>query len=212
LFEAHPPGWLQRWWERPVYKGRALPYLSILDFGEGRHPIDPAYVWGCNFSIRRDVLLAAGGFHPDALPRTHLRYRGDGETHVSEFVRRTHGDALFDSRASVEHRVTKARMSCEYMVQRAYAQGISDSYTAIRRSKGSRPWIQRLGVACKQQVRRVFHRMASVLAWTDDSRRDLESILAHTAIAYLRGYTFHGAQVRKDPELLAWVLKPDYLA
>ena len=46
LFEESPPEWLVRWWERPVYKGRALGSLSILDFGEGVFEIDPGLCVG----------------------------------------------------------------------------------------------------------------------------------------------------------------------
>jgi len=67
-FALPPPAWLERWWNQPVYKGRALGYLSILDFGDGVFDIDPAFVWGCNFSIRKEQLIQYGGFHPDAFP------------------------------------------------------------------------------------------------------------------------------------------------
>jgi glycosyltransferase involved in cell wall biosynthesis len=89
LFEEDPPAWLLRWWKRPVHIGRAMGSLSILDFGDGIFEISPGYVWGCNFSIKREVLLKAGGFHPDGVPKEQLRYRGDGETHVSDVVRRS---------------------------------------------------------------------------------------------------------------------------
>lgn len=67
-FECEPPGWLRTWWNMPVGKGKALGYLSILDFGKLDGPIDPSYVWGCNFSIRASALAEVGGFHPDGMP------------------------------------------------------------------------------------------------------------------------------------------------
>ena len=79
LFEEPPPEWLVRWWDRPVYKGRALGSLSILDLGEGVFEIDPGYVWGCNYSIRRESLLKAGGFHPDSVPKERLLFRETGK-------------------------------------------------------------------------------------------------------------------------------------
>ena len=131
-FEFDPPGWLLRWWQKPVNNGRALGYLSILDFGEGTFEIDPAYIWGCNFAVRKDVLVAVGGFHPDAFPRELVRFRGDGETHVSDTIRSSGFRTVFDSRASVRHFVPKERMTKTYFAQRAFDQGISDSYSDIR--------------------------------------------------------------------------------
>lgn len=87
-FSHEPPACLERLWERPVLRGRALGFLSVLDFGGGRFEIDPGYVWGCNFSVRSSVLEAAGGFRPDGVPREHLHLRGDGESYVSTVVRR----------------------------------------------------------------------------------------------------------------------------
>jgi glycosyltransferase involved in cell wall biosynthesis len=210
LFEMPPPAWLSRWWDQPVARGRALGHLSILDFGEGRFDIDPGYVWGCNFSIRRDVLLAANGFHPDAVPREQLRFRGDGETHVSDMVRRSGRRTLFDSRASVHHRVSKDRMTTAYFEQRAYAQGISDSYTDIRRSGGlarrSRDWIRRHVRQGRELADRRL-RMASL----DPTAQELRSVQAAAAAAYRRGYAYHRIEARKDPALLAWVLRDNYL-
>jgi hypothetical protein len=59
---------------------------SILDFGNAIQEISPDYVWGCNFSIRKEVLLKVRGFHPDGMPDEFLRYRGDGETSVSREI------------------------------------------------------------------------------------------------------------------------------
>ena len=113
-------------------QGKVIGPLSISDLGQGRFEIDPGFIWGCNFSIRRSVLADAGGFHPDAVPANKLRFRGDGETHISDFVRRNKLKSMFDSGASIQHMVLEERMTREYLCARAYAQGISDSYTNVR--------------------------------------------------------------------------------
>jgi glycosyltransferase involved in cell wall biosynthesis len=81
-FLAPPPDWLARLWREPYLGGHAISLLSVLELPEGRREISPLQVWGCNFAIRRQVLLDAGGFHPDAMPPELIRFRGDGETHV----------------------------------------------------------------------------------------------------------------------------------
>ncbi len=210
LFEGQPPNWLSRWWDSPAGRGRALSYLSILDFGAGMFDISPHYIWGCNFSVRRDVLHCAGGFHPDAFPNDRLRWRGDGETHVSEWVLQNGLRAVFNSGASVHHRVPLARMTPDYFAKRGYAQGISDSYSDIRH--------------------RVLHGRAShamfphrpILNWMRQIKTNwtrapdqVEQELRDVKLAVLRGwragYRFHQRSVSEDADLLAWVTKATYL-
>jgi glycosyltransferase involved in cell wall biosynthesis len=211
LFENPPPNWLRRWWDQSTYRGRALGYLSILDFGEGRFDIDPAFVWGCNFSIRREVLLKAGGFHPDAFPPELLRYRGDGETHVSEFVRRSGLRAVFNSAASVEHFIPKERMTKEYFERRAFAQGISDSYTAIRRNRGLDLDLSESGRLIPLRLRSTASRIVQSLSSCRDTiGRELVAVQRLVTMAHWQGRRFHRQEVRSDPALLEWVLQESY--
>lgn len=210
-FSHQPPAWLQRWWERPVLCGRALPYLSILDFGGGRFEIDPAYVWGCNFSVRASVLEAAGGFHPDGVPKDHLRLRGDGETHVADVVRQQGWRAWFDGRATVHHLVDARRMTPEYFEERAFAQGVSDSYTAIRAAGSLMP--ERHGI--RQGLQRLLapaHDWWTSGAWrASPIEFKLRTVQARVRKSHRRGWDFHRTEVNRDPALLGWVLKDDYL-
>lgn len=203
-FQEPPPRWLTQLWETPVYKGRALPQLSILDFGEGAFAVDPVYVWGCNFSIRKSALIAAGGFHPDGFPESRLRFRGDGETHVSREIRRKGGLTVFTSEASVRHSVPPARMTPEYFRKRSWAQGISDSYTAIRSGRDH-------GFSPAAMLRKLIGKFRIRLDRRGASDPDLRSILAANHAAYWSGYMFHQREVRMDPLLKAWVLQDRYL-
>jgi len=209
LFDQNPPDWLSRWWESPVGRGRALSYLSILDFGGGLFDISPYYVWGCNFAVRRQVLLRAGGFHPDAFPKERLRWRGDGETHVSRWVVKNGLRAVFNSGASVHHRVPRSRMTPDYFSERAYAQGISDSYTDIRAR-----------VLGGQTAHAAFPRRV-VLNWmsrakerctpaSDQVGKQLRGVKLAALRSWRAGYRFHQQSVREDPDLLVWVTRTTY--
>lgn len=204
-FETPPPSWLRKLWERPVYKGQALGSLSVLDFGDGRFEMDPRYVWGCNFSIRREILAHAGGFHPDSLPRELIRFRGDGETHVSNHLRALRLRALFDSRASVHHFVPRHRMTHIYFGERAYAQGISDSYSAIRRARGIPSVPTRVWQVARETISRLLH---SIHARTKSS--EVADVLRIAQRSYWDGYWFHMHETARDPALLRWVLKENY--
>jgi glucosyl-dolichyl phosphate glucuronosyltransferase len=210
-FEGALPPWLGLWWSRPVEvgrrRGRALGYLSVLDLGVGSFDIDPVWVWGCNFNVRRAALEAARGFHPDGLPKERLRWRGDGEMHVGRTVRERGWRTVFDSAASVRHRVHASRMTPEYFAQRAFAQGVSDSYAEIRRGGGLRAdW--------KAPLRHWFavwrDRRQIRAASGDPAVVEWREVLAKVRRAHTDGVAFHRDAVRRDPALLAWVLKEDY--
>lgn len=131
-WEEEPPYWIYEMWMNVNEYGHALGHLSILDFGDKIIEIDPGYVWGCNFSIRKSVLLNAGGFHPDAFPQDMIMYRGDGETYISDYIRKSGLKALYNPKASVYHLVPRARMTIDYFCKRSFNQGISNSYSEIR--------------------------------------------------------------------------------
>ncbi len=54
-YEASPPAWIDQIWTRgPDHE--YCTYFSLLDLGERRREIDANFVWGLNFSIRRETL------------------------------------------------------------------------------------------------------------------------------------------------------------
>jgi glycosyltransferase involved in cell wall biosynthesis len=211
-FEAPPPSWLMRWWHEPVGRGHALGHLSILDFGSGEFDIDPSFVWGCNFSVRRAALDAVGGFHPDGMPKEQLRFRGDGESHVAREMQRLGWRARFTSAASVHHQVSAQRMTAVYFEQRAFAQGISDSYSAVRREgQAQLGALFRARLALAPCARELRERWRARATRSDATARMLLDIKLRTDRAYWAGFRFHQAQVRADGQLLAWVLQESYL-
>jgi glycosyltransferase involved in cell wall biosynthesis len=212
-FEHEPPPWLLWGWEQPVvvagHRGRALGALSVLDFGDGVFDFDPGWVWGCNFSVRAAVLRAAGGFHPDGVPVERLHLRGDGETHVSEVVRTRGWPCRFDGGASVHHAVTAARMTPAYFEKRAFAQGISDSYTRVRMRGKADGLLARLRARSKRAIDSLQPRIpvpkgaGAAEQWKD--------IVALERRANALGQAFHQCAVCTDPSLRDWVLQVDYL-
>jgi len=194
-YEVPPPDWLDSLWCADE-RGRWLGYYSVLDLGDTVRDISPLLVWGCNFSIRRAVLLDVGGFHPDGLPEELIHYRGDGETAVSLAVKARGLRAVYHPKASVHHFVSKNRMSWDYLRKRAFAQGVSDSYTRIRQSKGLR---------YNDEAIMALKKLALMVRYRGDKLR------ADLAKTYWEGFRFHRSWVRKDPAVLEWVLRKDYL-
>lgn len=208
LFMRPPPDWLRYLWNRESRDGsRSIPSLSIQERPEGQYPICPLQVWGCNFSIRKSVLLAAGGFHPDGMPKELIRFRGDGESYVSRYVEEKGMKCLFDSGVSVYHKVTPERMTIEYFRQRGFNQGVSNSYTQLR------------GQVTKPAKRPSLAHRAAYLGWNSLRRLGLRGLVARKAWHVLEaqragereGFGFHQSAYRDDPEVRAWVHREHYL-
>ncbi|MEI6372041.1 MAG: glycosyltransferase, partial [Nostocales cyanobacterium ELA608] len=79
-FQGSIPAWLWDFLQPSPYGGWCCPWLSLLDIGHDVDNINPNWIWGLNFAIRRDALLDCGGFHIDLVPKQYIRWQGDGET------------------------------------------------------------------------------------------------------------------------------------
>ncbi len=194
-WEGAVPGWIELFKTRTA-DGWWLGYLSLLDFGPERRPMPPEFVFGCNFAIRRQTLAECGGFHPDALPPELIRYRGDGETAVARAVRARGRQALYEPAARIHHRVPAKRLTPAYFRRRAFLQGISASFSEIRRHGGLPP---------SEPLRRRLTRRLRELV-----RPGRAPVVQAAEQAFREGVAFHREEVAKDPELLAYVLRTRY--
>ena len=177
------------------------PY-SLIDLGDQVREISPVFVFGCNFSIRRDILTDVGGFHPDGMPREDSRFRGDGESAVSEAIKVRGLKAIYHPKAAVRHLVSTSRMTPEYLHRRAYLQGISDSYEGIRK---------RGGLTLLTRFSDWLRARRALLIKPTNEKDSVESIRHVRSNGYWKGYSFHQREVWRDPALLKWVLKPSYM-
>jgi len=197
-YESAPPQWVELLWSSTPW-GKALGHYSILDFGHEVKKISPYYVWGCNFSIRRNVLLELGGFHPDGMPDELLRYRGDGETAIARKILARGYNTQFNPKASIYHWVSSSRMTLDYLQKRGFLQGISDSYTDIRTTGGITP-----NLRMKTYLRRAKSFVRNTIKkYAEPKKQYLKG--------YWKGYLYHQEQVLNDAELLKWVLKENYI-
>lgn len=202
MFLASPPRWLLALWNEPFKRNvRAIPALSIIEIDGPSKDCDSFLVWGCNFSIRKSVLLAAGGFHPDGMPRELIRFRGDGETHVSRFVKESGMRCIFHPGASVYHKVTQERMTFEYFRQRGFNQGISDSYSNIRNGN-AKPnknlLMQLIRWGANQLKNKVYLEPDAVYALSEMKR------------GYEDGYAYHQQMYEEDQSVREWTHKAKY--
>ncbi len=198
-FQAPVPNWLMQMWDKQPLGDRILGELSILDLGVVRRIINPFQVFGCNFLVRKRVLEEAQGFHPDGMPQTLLRFRGDGESYVSALVKECGGITCYEPDAAVWHQVSEERTTVDYFERRWFAQGISDSYTDIRNRQSLKRRIKRALITLKHLV------------------PDTNPLVCYRGLQrrfrrhWARGYLFHHWACWKDPLLREWVRQPNYL-
>lgn len=195
-YEIKPPQWLSRL-VVTTSEGEMLSQLSLIDFGQQLRQIDPCYVWGCNYSVRRDLVFECGGFRPDSVPFDIVQYRGDGEIALSKAIEAKGYKAYYNPKACVYHYVPKERMTAEYFCKRQFRQGISDSFTKTRLNQGP------------VDVNMQYPSM-EVTGAMDKARHTEELIKRAMERAYIDGFTFHQNHIRKDRSLLEWVLKENY--
>jgi glycosyltransferase involved in cell wall biosynthesis len=204
VYEVSPPDWLEGLWE-DFEGGRHCGHLSLINQGNTPKEIEPIYIWGLNFSIRRDVFFSCGGFHPDCMPKSLQRYQGDGETGLSRKIQSSGYRSLYHPDLAVDHYIPAYRLEPQAFESRAFYQGVCDSYTRIR-EKGCVANKNRMNPF--QKIYRSLQKKAEHKKVLKAST--LEEIEILMNIAYRGGYEFHQGEVRKDPSLLDWVLKPDY--
>lgn len=211
VFFGAPPRWLNSLWGSDE-QVRSLSWLSIHEQPNGIYPISPYMVWGCNFIIRKQVLLDSGGFHPDGMPQELIRFRGDGETYVSNYVAINHLSCMFDSRASVYHKVTPERMKLEYIRKRGFNQGVSDSYTSIRNPPKnplqSHVHEHKINLLyLRSRLRSVKRHFLNLTAFAGSSLNPAQVAFND---GYTEGFSYHQSAYASDPEVKAWVHRQDY--
>lgn len=206
IFLAQPPKWLLALWNRPYARNvRAIPALSIIEVKGVSRDYDPFFVWGCNFSIQKKILYAAGGFHPDGMPKELIRFRGDGETHVSRFVKESGMRCIFHPGASVHHKVTQERMTFEYFYQRGFNQGISDSYSKLR-SCGNLPKPLIKQNLLPKLINGITYQLTRLIPLEHEAKHALHEIKC----GYNDGYAYHQQMYHENEEIRLWTHKPKY--
>jgi glycosyltransferase involved in cell wall biosynthesis len=204
-YENTPPEWLECLWYRDADGRRTMAELSLIDAGGTIRREDPLYVFGLNFSIRKVIYHRCGGFHPDNLPTPLRRYRGDGETGLSLKLKAAGLAALYHPQVALKHIIPANRMTVESIEQRCFSQGISDSYTLIRREGITALTQPRIWKDLIRPLKRRFHREYLL------RKGDLPAIRKLMGWAHAAGYACHQIEVLRDPKLLQWVTKPNYL-
>lgn len=201
-FETTPPKWLIDLWNfNSIANGyKSISALSIIEFTKVNKEISPYLIWGCNFAVRRELILQAGGFHPDGMPSELILFRGDGETHISNFAANKGLKAIFCEGASVFHTVTKERMTFNYFRNRGFLQGISKSYFVLRNGESPRKIFTVVNLF-KILISKFFFIFLS---------KEAKNALSEYNKGHEEGYSSHQFEYKINKELKKWVHKVSY--
>lgn len=122
-------GRIQLWFEGPEppwLTPKLRSYLSELELGDHPHTLPPGHhPYGANCAVRREWFDKVGGFRT-GLDRKGKSLVSNGDTEFFRRVQAEGGDVVYWPQASVMHRVPAERLTRDFFVRRAYAQGISD--------------------------------------------------------------------------------------
>jgi hypothetical protein len=197
-------------WKNENGYGKTLGYLSLLDFGDNTREIRPWFVYGCNFAIRKKVLLEAGGFHPDSMPPELIKYRGDGESWVCRYIYQKGYTALYHPKASVYHVIPPERLTLDYFRQRAFIEGITRSYQVerygipLQREKIIKAFLLGILKPLKTLVKTNFSFPETLKEYR------FNKIMKAVNRSFKQGFIYHRDMTARDPELRGWVKKKNY--
>lgn len=197
-YEVPPPPWIEAI-KQPLPGGWAIPWFSLLDIGSNARDIPPEYVWGCNFGIRKDVLLKIGGFHPDGMPGELQHLRGDGESWVSRQCQRLGYRIRFEPTASIKHFVSRDRLTFEYLAKRAEASAISWVFKEVRSRNGMTAYCQMRLLA------------GAVRSWLKSYNHLTPHACRIIHRSYMAAVVRHARRCRRDAKLIDWINKPSYI-
>ena len=202
-FETNPPSWLEGFWTE-FEGGCRCECLSLIQCGDTIKPIDPVYIWGLNFSIRKKTFEDYGGFHPDLIPDTLQRYQGDGESGLAYKIQAAGFVGLYHPAAAVKHVIPAYRLTPVSFARRGFYQGVCDSFTRIRAERRVPAKLPGSWKDFFRPTKRKIEHNAILRGSTG------EGVLRLYWQGYSAGMQFHQNEVRNDQRLLDWVLRQNY--
>jgi hypothetical protein len=214
VWAVEPPAWLRR-----AAAGDTYSFLSLLDLGRGTFQIRPERVYGANLIIRRSVVIALGGFHPDGYPPELELMRGDGETGLMRKLAESGYTTMYAGDMGVGHVIPVKRMELSALRKRAYIGAISQSFHDLRAAAGLyKP--SRIATE-NARIARIREKVGSRLPWNGGIALVLRTQAARKATPLwlqrelqseaMRGYEAHQQRFHTDAEFRVHVLRDTWL-
>lgn len=198
-----PPVWLKEAAEINDHRGFMMTSLSLIDLRvQFVRNVNPNYIWGQNFHIRRHTLMELRGFHPDGVPNHLQRFRGDGETGLTMKFAAEGRRADYLAGLGVRHYIPTERMTYGFLERRSFLHGVSDAYSHLRAGGSHRT---------TQSPNSSFSRFFAT--WRPSARpigRRRANVERIRNRAHAAGKEFLGREYMQDSKLREWLHRPDY--
>lgn len=205
IFEGEKPEWLKYFWSETL-DGKVCSQLSLLDFGTDEKFIDPNFIWGLNFAVRKSTLLELGGFNPDTMPKKLQYLQGDGETGLTIKAKEKNILGFYQPKALVYHIITEERLTINYFLERFYFQGVADSYT-YRRKGDIIPKITRNKNILSSMVKYIKLLIRIIIKPYSYKNYILRYKCRK---AYEDGFFYHVNTLNNNPRIISWINKNNY--
>jgi glycosyltransferase involved in cell wall biosynthesis len=216
LYESIPPKWLDFFWNKET-EGKSCSWLSLLDLGSEVLEIDPNYVWGLNFTVRKSVFYNLKGFHPDNIPKHLQQYQGDGETGLTIKAKKKGFKAFYHPNVLLYHYIETDRMTIEYFSRRAFYQGVCNSFTDLRNKNNSSDINYNLDYNKRFSLSNFKNWLLK--PFSEFKKKEIDSFPPSYVLEYFHilnlkekeGYEYHQNMYKNDPRVRSWVHKMDFI-
>jgi glycosyltransferase involved in cell wall biosynthesis len=215
FFIDNIPNWFWHFTQGTPYGGWSCSWLSLLDIGKDIFDVNPNWIWGLNFSIRKESIIKLGGFHIDLVPKDFENLQGDGETGLTNKIKNSGQIAAYINNAKVYHLCSNDRLSVEYFCKRASYEGRCNAYTDCRyllTSKGKivpRAFISAVKRGTLILSKYIMFSLGSILL--SGSIKDYFTVRKHASLSYLNAYITHLRTLLSNQSMREWVCRNDYI-
>jgi hypothetical protein len=175
-----------------------------LDLGPEPMHVHPNYVWGLNFTVRKSTFIELGGFHPDNIPKRLQHFQGDGDTGLTIKASEEGLKALYHPDIALLHKISAPRLTLEYFDERAYYQGVGNSFTYLRGQFGLYKTQKENSVI--DRIKRIVYNGYKKITISGPEKRIKNRISSKLD----EGFKFHQKAFKESTVVKNWVLKENY--
>ena len=206
------PDWLKFFWDEKK-DFNIFSHLGLIDLGNEKKVVSANFIFGGNCFIQKKILFKFGGFNPDMMPNDLIAFRGDGETGLSDKYKNANYKALYIPKMIVYHRISDKKLTIDYLKRRSFAEGISRSYSEIRNNyfyNKHKP--NSIILILRAIKRKVLSFVKLIFICFGTKSRFLKNVIfINIKESSRNGKKFYKNSIKKNPILLKWILKKDYL-
>jgi len=219
-YEVDPPDWVEYFWHKTEF-GYCHNYLSLVDFGNKKIEIDPKYIFGCNYAIRKSIFYELGGTRPDYYPEKYRHYQGSGETSLALGIQNAGLKAFYHPEARIDHLIPETRFTHEYFYFKRFFIGIGASYQWVRQNNGLDGYTKPSFSVTDEIISKIRKPLGRIkrgvigfvkrIAIKNQEPQEILSIREKMDENFQNGYAYHQRMLEEEPKLLEWVLRDNYL-